>query len=56
MARTRGFDDGGFAPLTPRAPGMMIERTATVSPKKIFGDDALDFARFGIGRLVLGVV
>ena len=24
MARTRGFDDGGFAPLTPRAPGMMI--------------------------------
>jgi hypothetical protein len=22
----------------------------------LFGDDALDFARFGIGRLVLGVV
>ena len=24
MARTCGFDDGGFAPLAPRAPGMMI--------------------------------
>ena len=24
MARTCGFDDGGCAPLTPRAPGMMI--------------------------------
>ena len=24
MARTRGFDDGGCAPLTPRASGMMI--------------------------------
>ena len=24
MARTCGFDDGGFAPLTPRAPRMMI--------------------------------
>ena len=33
MARTCGFDDGGFAPLTPRAPGMMIgegARTAIV--------------------------
>ena len=28
MARTRGFDDGGFAPLTPRAPGMMIASQA----------------------------
>ena len=35
MARTRGFDDGGFAPLTPRAPGMMIGAHVTASPKKI---------------------
>ena len=37
MARTCGFDDGGFAPLTPRAPGMMIGAHVSGVAKEYLG-------------------